>query len=67
MSADGFWHRGHWYELTPVLPDDERPPLPATVPHEEVAWHSFGCECDGCARTPRDLLGRLKRRARLRS
>lgn len=55
----------HWYDDIVVLPAERRV-MPDTVPHEEIAVHSWGCTCGPCERYPADLRRRLKR-ARLRS
>lgn len=66
MKTGGYWHRGHWYDETPLLSDEQRGPVPETVPDEEVAGHPILCPCAPCARYPVDVRRRLKRR-RVRS
>ena len=63
----GFWYLGHWYESHDVLPDDARAELPETVSHDEVDTHPILCACAPCARYPRALRVKLKRRARERA
>lgn len=50
----------HWFDDIVVIPEEDRI-MPATIPHDVVAEHVFGCQCDGCTLYPTPLLRRLKR------